>query len=190
MTTINVSKATTAALLAFYNEHAATPVKRFSDRAAAERRVTALIAEMKPARKSAKAAYVVGVCPACGGTEDITCGQVIEVGRVGHKEQRVINEHIALHHGCGHTFNYETGRAVAQAGGTSSEAIAKSWNNPEVREARSARNKVTVDGIEYNSVRHAFVELGLPVSKHIAFRGQLKASGKLAFQGRVFKLVK
>jgi transcription elongation factor Elf1 len=43
ITTINVAEATTAELVAFYNDHAASPVKKFSDRATAEKRVNALI---------------------------------------------------------------------------------------------------------------------------------------------------
>lgn len=41
---INVTTATTSELIAFFNEHSATPVKKFQDRATAERRVTAIIA--------------------------------------------------------------------------------------------------------------------------------------------------
>lgn len=43
---INVATATMAQLLAFHNEHAVVPTKRFSTRAAAEKRVTALIADI------------------------------------------------------------------------------------------------------------------------------------------------
>ncbi len=40
---INVKTATTAELVAFYNANAFQPVKKFTDRATAERRVTALL---------------------------------------------------------------------------------------------------------------------------------------------------
>lgn len=50
---MNVSTATTAELVAFYNEHAAQPVKKFADRKTAERRVSALLAKAKPVRKAA-----------------------------------------------------------------------------------------------------------------------------------------
>lgn len=40
---INVTTATTTELVSFFNEHSATPVKKFQDRATAERRVTAII---------------------------------------------------------------------------------------------------------------------------------------------------
>lgn len=41
---INVKTATTAELISFFNEYSATPVKKFQDRATAERRVSAIIA--------------------------------------------------------------------------------------------------------------------------------------------------
>lgn len=43
---MNVTEATMKELLAFYNENAEKPVKRFADRKTAERRVSALMEEM------------------------------------------------------------------------------------------------------------------------------------------------
>ena len=63
-----------------------------------------------------------------------------------------------------------------------SAAISNSWTNPDTAAARSLKSKVKVAGVEYRSVLAAFQELGLPVNKHIAFRKQLKAEGKLTFQ--------
>jgi hypothetical protein len=62
---INVTTATTAELLAFFNANSgATPVKKFADRKTAERRVSALIATMpapkaEPAAKETKAGATV-----------------------------------------------------------------------------------------------------------------------------------
>jgi hypothetical protein len=57
---LNISTATTAELVAFYNQRADKPVKKFADRKTAERRVAALIAQLprqelrvKPAAKKA-----------------------------------------------------------------------------------------------------------------------------------------
>lgn len=50
---INVAAASMADLVAFFNEHAVVPVKRFSDRKAAEKRVNALIEELVAAAKDA-----------------------------------------------------------------------------------------------------------------------------------------
>lgn len=56
---------------------------------------------------------------------------------------------------------------------------AASWADPVVRAKRCKRHFVRVDGVEYNSVRAAFVALGLPLGQHIAFRMELKATGHL-----------
>jgi len=45
---LNITTATTAELVAFYNANAATAVKKFADRKTAERRVAALIETIKP----------------------------------------------------------------------------------------------------------------------------------------------
>lgn len=45
---INVQEAKTAELIDFYNAHAEKPVKKFTNRAAAERRVQELIDSMEP----------------------------------------------------------------------------------------------------------------------------------------------
>lgn len=50
MTTINVTTAKTSELVAFYNAHAAKPVTKFADRKTAERRVSELLATLKPAK--------------------------------------------------------------------------------------------------------------------------------------------
>lgn len=51
---LNIKTAKTAELVAFYNEHADKPVKKFVDRATAEKRVAALIATLAPAKKATK----------------------------------------------------------------------------------------------------------------------------------------
>lgn len=75
------------------------------------------------------------------------------------------------------------------AASTLSEAVRKTWLNPNTAAARRQRNGVKVDGVEYGSVRKAFTALRLPDSKHIAFRGRLKAAGKLAFGEHEFVLM-
>jgi hypothetical protein len=70
-----------------------------------------------------------------------------------------------------------------------SAAISASWADPDVRAARTARAKVRVGGVVYRSVREAFQALGLPDSKHIRFRMDLKATGKESFGGHTFVLV-
>lgn len=52
---IDVKTAKTSELVAFYNEHAEKPVKKFATRAKAEERVAALLANLAPAAPSAPA---------------------------------------------------------------------------------------------------------------------------------------
>jgi hypothetical protein len=127
---INVTTAKTVELVSFYNAHAAKPVKKFSDRATAEKRVAAILETL-------------------------------------------------------------TVTAPTTATGISrSEAIAKSWTNPETRHKRSLRHPVAVDGVEYTSVRMAFLALNLDLKKHIAFRVGLVEGGKPQnFGGHRFELI-
>lgn len=57
------------------------------------------------------------------------------------------------------------------------------------RSRTGGRTHVKVNGVEYRSVREAFKALGLPDSKHIKFRMELKAAGKKSFDGKVFVTV-
>lgn len=67
--------------------------------------------------------------------------------------------------------------------------IKASWQDPDTLLARSTRNRVTVGGTEYRSVAAAFVALGLPLSKHIAFRKELKAATKATFDQHQFSIL-
>jgi hypothetical protein len=188
---MNVTTAKTTELVAFYNAHAAKAVTKFADRKTAERRVSELLATLKPAPK---AEYKPGTCPNCGATTDITCGQVVDTKRGQH----VVNEHEAFCHNCSHEFNYNTGRAIRRRAqsdnATRSAAIAASWTDKRVAAARATRHAVRVTDPRggqgsYKSVREAFMVLALPLGQHIKFRGALKAAGKGEFSGFKFKLV-
>lgn len=54
------------------------------------------------------------------------------------------------------------------------------------------KKRITVNGSPYRSVFAAFESLGLPVSRHIKFRGELNASGAETFEheGKTYKFVK
>jgi hypothetical protein len=65
---------------------------------------------------------------------------------------------------------------------THSRAVKKSWENPETAKSRSTKNHVTVtfeDGseLEYTSTYQAFLALGLPHQKCIAWRTSFKKIG-------------
>jgi hypothetical protein len=148
MNQINVSAATTAELLAFFNAHSGTAaVKRFADRKTAERRVAALLAAMPaPAPAAEKRAAP---------TKKV---------------------------------------AADKSAADRAASIALSWKDAAVAAARATRHGVRVTAKHggsgnYRSVREAFLNLGLPLGRHIKFRGQLKAAGSAEFEGYTFKLL-
>jgi len=51
------------------------------------------------------------------------------------------------------------------------------------------QHKIKIDGVFYNSVADAFRQLELPMSRHQLFRKNLKAAGKLEFDGILFEIV-
>lgn len=209
----DIAAAKTGELVEFYNAHAEAPVKKFADRKTAERRVSELVAAIvaaraekvekagkkaegvargsKKAEREAEAARRLaaakkGHCPQCGSKSDITHGRIVERGGKQHE----VDMHVATCHSCGHDFNHETGKPAKYSGsGERSEAISKSWADPDVHARRVTRHKVKVNGVEYPSLYQAFVALGLPVSKLIKFRLELKASGKQKFEGNAFVLI-
>lgn len=69
---------------------------------------------------------------------------------------------------------------------SNSEGVSASWKYVDTKRKRVTRNHVNVTYSgkteEFGSVRKAFTALGLPDSKHIRFRGKLKASGKEVFE--------
>lgn len=193
MKIIDVTTATTAELVAFYNEHADTPVKRFSDRKTAERRVAALLpcteetccteVELKDGElvcakcgtpeqemNEAKEEYAEQlkrseICPKCG----------IDMLENGY-DHNSAGGYICL--GCGHGEDEAKPASEARSAG-----VSKSWQDPEVRAKRSVRHFVRVDGNEHRSVRAAFIALGLPLKEHIRFRMLLKQEGQLEAYG-------
>lgn len=70
-----------------------------------------------------------------------------------------------------------------------SAGVAASWLDEDVKRKRSTRHNVRVDGIDYRSVRSAFIALGLPLNFHIQFRMALKEAGKLHYEGMDWELI-
>ena len=67
--------------------------------------------------------------------------------------------------------------AAAEVKGTKlSAGVKKSWADPEVRERRSQRHAVKVDGVEFTSLQAAYREFDLDQKDHRAFRKELKAA--------------
>ena len=196
---INVTTATIAELVAFYNSHAETPVKRFADRKTAERRVQALIDAMPapapvapaiPAAAFKAIAYVPSMgCPKCRNGRE--CGDITANGFEGTRG----GDEQLLCHACGTAWEAETGKIVrsmhapvnAASQANRSAAIAATWANPEVAAKHQERTAVRVmkKGGEseewFKSTAAAFRALRLPLQGHIKFRMALKAAGQLEF---------
>lgn len=141
MTLTDVMNADTKALVEYYNTHANTPVKRFSSRASAIKRVAALMQSISAPSASPQA--------------------IADMLNAPSVPPKVLV----------------------------SPAQSKAWQNPDVRSARCERSAVCVDGQDYPSVRAAFLELGLPMGKHIQFRGKLKEQGKMEAFGHTWEII-
>lgn len=180
---IDIKTATTAELVAFYNDHAEKPVKKFADRKTAERRVAALI-ETLPSAYEQELINQYGTCTCPH------CGVGLDNGVTTNDAQRYDNlpllekyEYMCL--GCGEEFGpLIKGRSENRAAG-----IAASWTNPEIAAKRAQRSAVEVDGETYRSVRQAFVALGLPLREHIQFRMLLKEKGQMRDYDRNWKII-
>jgi hypothetical protein len=74
-------------------------------------------------------------------------------------------------------------KAAKKANGSSqSKLVKKSWTDPKIAKARSARNGVKAAGKQYGSVREAFAALCPDdMGRHITFRGKLKKSKRETF---------
>lgn len=70
-----------------------------------------------------------------------------------------------------------------------SAGVARSWTDPATRQARITKHAVICDGVEYSSLEVAFKALGLPMSKFIGFRKDLKAAKEQVFGKHDFFLV-
>lgn len=174
------------ALVNFYNAHAQKPVKRFSDREAAERRCLALFEEGVVKAKGSSAAKASSEKPAAekwaGYTHCPHCKIDLDNGvthwddRSNETGERLNDKHEYECMACGGGFGKVMRRGASA--GRNSEKISASWNDKKVRAARCQRSAVVVDGTEYRSVKAAFIALGLPVEKHIPFRMELKAASR------------
>ena len=155
----SVSEMTTAELLNEYNTRTSKAVKKFSSRAAAERQVNSL--------------RTIELFKSGAATSKA-------VASIAEKATRVVTAHKV-------EFAKRPKKVVVS--GARSAAISDTWKDKKVAAARSLRSNVKVNGTEYKSVLKAFVALGLPVNKHIKFRGDLKAAGKAEFAGHKFVIV-
>lgn len=174
----SLERLTSKQLVEAYNALAEKPVKKFQDRATALRRTEALVRE-KAANVQDDEGLVrrsrlnAGECPVCGGdAANQTAADATE------------GQNFNFCHECGATYSAIDGSIKKPKSAKRSRAIMESWNDLAVhakRRQRSAVRVVNAEGetAEFRSVKQAFLALGLPLSKHIRFRMELKAAGKL-----------
>ena len=115
--------------------------------------------------------YTVDGCPTCKATQDQTAASAND-GSIAAEERNF------CHH-CLTEYWRNTGKVykTPKVSVDRSKAISETWNNPATAAKRTERHHVkVVGGDEYRSVLEAFKTLRLPISKHIKFRMELKAS--------------
>lgn len=182
------STMTTAAMLAEYNELTGKNTARFASRKAGEaalERARAAGPKVEFTMDEAKREEQMGshaVPPAM-------TAQETEAADEAAREQGATAgcDNYLCHH-CGTAFR-PSGKIIkpAKASADRAASIGSSWARQDVRDARRERTSVAVlkpgekDELVFKSVAEAFKKLGLPMGKHIKFRAQLKAAGKLAF---------
>lgn len=158
---IDIPNAKTAELVRFYNRHSGRNIKKFQDRATAEARVAALIAEIReeerPKAQRQPVAQETTPAPAAKAPAAVATPAT---------------------------------PSTAAPRSSAADAIARSWLDSDVAAKRKQRSAVMVDGVEYRSVRAAYVALDLPLKDHIAFRMHLKEAGKpVEVEGREWVII-
>jgi hypothetical protein len=176
MTENEINALSLSELVTVYNTHSGKPpIKKFSDRKTGVLRVLSVVGI--PATPEQ---LVVRHFPVSGATTLKFNSAPPPVGKVvsGFKapEKKVPKEKaLATKVEKKAAAKVKAKRAAIDLG----EAQRITWQDDAVRTARSERSAVLVDKTEYKSVRAAFEALGLPMSQHIKFRGELKESIKL-----------
>lgn len=191
ITTIaDVQEATMKELVAFYNAHNVdAPVARFSDRKTAERRVCAVLESLRIIAEQGGDHETGTLAPEATVHKTRKSREVkpeaespnahIPEDEITEEQARAELELMKANKAKGPAKSASTGLSL-------SAAIAQSWQDPAVAQARMTRHGVyvTVNGktAGFKSVRSAFGSLGLPDSKHIRFRMLVKAEGAAIFE--------
>ncbi len=173
LTKSTLAEFTTKELLDYYNNHSGEEaVKRFSDRASAERRVMTLLDKKSPAP---------------------TPAPTVQAGAEGKpvKAKKAKSVKVPKEPKTPKTPKEPKTPKVPKERKTPeqrSAAVKDSWADESVRKARSARYNVRVDGTLYESVMKAFQALKLDTKPHQRVRRELVANGKVEHEGRKFVL--
>ncbi len=163
ITKSTLAEFTTKELLDFYNANSGEePVKRFSDRASAEKRLVALLDKMAASGNTPAAPEVKPGKPAK--TKAVKAPKEPKAAKVPKAKP--------------------TPKTPEQR----SAAVKDSWGDAKTRKARSARYNVRVDGTLYESTLKAFLALKLDTKPHQRVRRELVANGKVEHLGHKFVL--
>lgn len=189
-----VKAASTKDLVMLWNsQNVDKPIKKFADRATAEKRIIAMLTELaqkfaaSPEGKKAEEAGEEAEKVAVHKARRSVAGDKAEKSADGKSDDEITEEEALAEIRAARAASQAKKTSVSKASGmTLSVAIAKSWERPDVAEKRRTRHgvQVTVNGKsnEFKSVRTAFAELGLPDEKHIRFRMKLKEHHTAVFE--------
>lgn len=159
---IDVPNTMTGVLIAFYNTHSGkAPIKKFSTRGAGEKQVRALIRERNwpesvPLSEGAQSVATEPQESAVMAKEKKTNGATAPRKVKAPKQKK--------------------------PPANMSEAVSRTWKNPETAKLRATHHHVKASGTTYRSVKHAFETLGLPLGRHIPFRRLVKVNGEAVFK--------
>ena len=209
---IRAAETKMADLIAFFNENAAKPVNKFSDRQTAVKRCAELGKtmglpeytedELKSLSPEAQAAVKAAEAAAKSESDKAEANAASVFNALFGGMSKAQKE--AHENGSGNGTKVQDGKVVepeeekpapVHTGRSSNSAgVAASWVNEEVKAARLKRHGVAVtvtsshkhedgdDAKEFKSTRDAFRHFRLPDSKHIRFRMALKAAGINTFE--------
>lgn len=201
-TIAQVEAATTKELVAYWNAHATKTITKFTDRATAVKRCVDLMMErgewdeeqendedpntVAAAEAASNAEAQAEVDAEVQGENKFDASEkdknfVWPFAKAGEESPEQIAAKAALDAPKG----TKTVTKKAPASGSNSAGVAASWQDPSVAAARLTRDGVRVtfkdDSSDFKSVREAFRAFRLMDSKHIRFRGVLKAAGKAIY---------
>lgn len=193
-TIAQVEAATTKELVAYWNAHATKAITKFTDRATAVKRCVDLMMERGEWNEAEEneAEVVVNVEAEKEDEAAAPTGNVMDnseadknyvwpFAKAGEESAEQLAAKAALE---GPKETKPVTRK-APSGASNAAGVAASWNDPAVAAARLTRDGVQVtvgDDVQtFKSTRDAFRALRLMDSKHIRFRGILKAAGTATY---------
>jgi hypothetical protein len=194
-----IQAASTAELIAFYNLHNADkPVKKFTNRETAERRVLVLVEELANdeametmvEKEAPKHVPIIIRAPKDAVVDHSASNKLIGDMLAREKAEAKSKPEVAAEKKTEEkpelVAPVDPAKWATKGRASNSAGVAASWADPEVAAARRTRDGVHVvidgEGMDFKSVNEAFHHYRLPVSKHIRFRLKLKSTGAEVFE--------